>query len=150
MADTVTGVPPLNDLVVKIRDKYPKVYDNIDDATLTKQVLAKYPMYSPLAAPSVDKALGIDDKTAQHRPAPPKELAPSTGIERVGDRIRSNVEMIPKTVDSVTAEGKQKSGRPLNADDKELLGDAHRQAEGSRHMVSGGATTPLGKAAAAV
>ena len=41
----------LNPLVDKIRAKYPGEYDDMDDATLTKKVLAKYPEYEDLAAP---------------------------------------------------------------------------------------------------
>jgi hypothetical protein len=41
----------LNPLVDKIRAKYPGAYDDMDDATLTKKVLAKFPMYSDLAVP---------------------------------------------------------------------------------------------------
>lgn len=48
-----TSTPPLNDLVEKIRAKYPGEYDDMDDATLTKKVLAKYPEYSDLAAPKI-------------------------------------------------------------------------------------------------
>jgi hypothetical protein len=42
----------LNALVDKIRTAHPGDYDDMDDATLTKKVLAKYPQYSDLAAPS--------------------------------------------------------------------------------------------------
>lgn len=44
-------MPGLNPLVDKIRGLHPGAYDDMDDATLTKQVLAKYPQYSDLAAP---------------------------------------------------------------------------------------------------
>lgn len=40
---------PLNPLVSKIRGMHPGIYDDMDDATLTKKVLAKYPQYSDLA-----------------------------------------------------------------------------------------------------
>lgn len=43
----------LNPLVEKIRTKYPGAYDDMDDATLTKKVLTKYPQYSDLAAPAM-------------------------------------------------------------------------------------------------
>lgn len=43
----------LNPLVDKIRSTHPGTYDDMDDATLTKRVLAKYPQYSDLAAPGV-------------------------------------------------------------------------------------------------
>jgi hypothetical protein len=33
------------DCAAKVRNFYPHVYDNLDDATLTKKVLAKYPNY---------------------------------------------------------------------------------------------------------
>jgi hypothetical protein len=41
----------LNPLVDKIRTEHPGAYDDMDDAELTKKVLAKYPMYSDLAVP---------------------------------------------------------------------------------------------------
>lgn len=41
----------LNQLVEKIRALHPGAYDDMDDATLTKAVLEKYPQYSDLAAP---------------------------------------------------------------------------------------------------
>lgn len=44
---------PLNPLVEKIRSAHPGSYDDMDDATLTKAVLRKYPQYSDLAAPPV-------------------------------------------------------------------------------------------------
>jgi hypothetical protein len=40
----------LNPLVTKIRGMHPGAYDDMDDAALTKRVLAKYPQYSDLAA----------------------------------------------------------------------------------------------------
>jgi hypothetical protein len=45
----------LNQLVDKIRALHPGAYDDMDDATLTKKVLAKYPQYSDLAAPAMPK-----------------------------------------------------------------------------------------------
>lgn len=50
-----TAAQPLNDLVAKVRSKYPGAYDDLDDAALTKAVLAKYPQYSDLAAPKMQK-----------------------------------------------------------------------------------------------
>lgn len=44
---------PLNALTEKVRAAHPGVYDDFDDAELTKRVLAKYPQYSDLAAPPV-------------------------------------------------------------------------------------------------
>jgi hypothetical protein len=52
-----TSAPPLNDLVVKIRQMHPDAYDDMDDATLTKAVLAKYPQYSDLAVPKLQMPL---------------------------------------------------------------------------------------------
>lgn len=49
------STPALNPLVRQIRAKYPGVYDDMDDAALTKAVLTKYPQYSDLAAPKGDK-----------------------------------------------------------------------------------------------
>lgn len=49
------GASPLNPLVAKIRAAHPGAYDDMDDATLTKRVLAKYPQYSDLAGAGVPK-----------------------------------------------------------------------------------------------
>jgi len=46
------ATPPLNPLVEKIRAANPGAYDDMDDATLTKSVLAKYPQYEDLARPT--------------------------------------------------------------------------------------------------
>lgn len=64
----------LNPLVEKIRAKYPGAYDDMDDATLTKKVLAKYPQYSDLAAPPMQQ------------PVKPQEL-PMTGTEQAGANV---------------------------------------------------------------
>jgi hypothetical protein len=53
----------LNPLVEKIRAMHPGAYDDMDDATLTKAVLAKYPQYSDLAAPPASAAPGAPPKT---------------------------------------------------------------------------------------
>lgn len=52
------ATPALNPLVTKIRSAHPGAYDDMDDATLTKAVLAKYPQYSDLAAPPLSAAPG--------------------------------------------------------------------------------------------
>ncbi len=49
------STPALNPLVEKIRAMHPGAYDDMDDAALTKAVLAKYPQYSDLAAPAMAK-----------------------------------------------------------------------------------------------
>lgn len=57
----------LNPLTEKIRAKYPTQYHDLDDATLTKMWLAKYPQYEDLAAPKLDtspKAPGLTDQKA--------------------------------------------------------------------------------------
>lgn len=61
-------------LAAAIRAKYPGAYDNIDDATLEKQVLAKYPQYQslvepePTPAPAADG--GIQLRAAETQAAP--------------------------------------------------------------------------------
>src|SRR5687767_4998223 len=47
-------------LAAKVRAKYPGVYDDLDDATLERQVLAKYPQYADLAEPEEVPAPGGD------------------------------------------------------------------------------------------
>ncbi len=50
------STPALNPLVTKVRTMHPGAYDDMDDATLTKRVLAKYPQYSDLAVPGPTSA----------------------------------------------------------------------------------------------
>lgn len=50
---STAATTPLNPLVQKIRTAHPGAYDDLDDATLTKRVLAKYPQYEDLAAPGL-------------------------------------------------------------------------------------------------
>src|SRR6266545_4628233 len=54
----------LNPLVEKIRAAYPGVYDDMDDATLTKKLLAKYPQYSDLAAPKLQQPVQVESSGA--------------------------------------------------------------------------------------
>ena len=147
MADNQTTnaatVPPLNELVVKWRKKYPIAYDKIDDATLTKKILAKYPVYAPLAAPKA------------HPPDLPKELKPYTFSERIGRRIEQNINMIPNALQSLLDSGNPKSYEHGTADyDQGLVTargkaaakkDLEEEAASSRQLVTGGATTKAGK-----
>lgn len=57
------STPALNPLVDKVRSAHPGAYDDMDDAALTKAVLAKYPQYSDLAAPPLSAAPGAPPKT---------------------------------------------------------------------------------------
>lgn len=62
------STPALNPLVTKIRGAHPGAYDDMDDAALTKAVLAKYPQYSDMAAPPMSQAPG--GPSSQPMPAP--------------------------------------------------------------------------------
>src|SRR6266566_6930707 len=53
-------MPGLNQLVDSIRAKYPGSYDDMDDATLTRQVLAKYPQYSDLTVPKLSQPVQVE------------------------------------------------------------------------------------------
>lgn len=66
------STPALSPLVEKIRAKYPGAYNDMDDAALTKAVLAKYPEYSDLAAPAIAK------------PSIPVQTMPESGAEKIG------------------------------------------------------------------
>ena len=57
-------------LAAKIRAKYPGAYDGIDDATLEKQVLAKYPQYAKLAEPEPAKTEGRSWADTAQPPSP--------------------------------------------------------------------------------
>jgi hypothetical protein len=62
-------------LAQRIRAKYPGAYDDIDDATLEKQVLAKHPEYADLAQPEPQKPapkLSMVDMALTDNPAMPR------------------------------------------------------------------------------
>lgn len=48
------------DFATKIRNKYPGAYDDLDDTTLTKNILLKYPTYKDMVAESPFTPLGDD------------------------------------------------------------------------------------------
>ena len=132
MADTdtsasTTKVPPLNELVVKWRKRYPVAYDHIDDATLTRKILAKYPVYAPLTV---------------NRPAPPDELKPSTGMERVGERIKQNVYFPVNALEGHTAT--YQSGLTTPKAKAEAAEEVKQSAAGYRHMAGLDAKPILG------
>src|SRR5690349_8769957 len=62
------GATPLNPLVEKIRAAHPGAYDDMDDATLTKRVLAKYPQYSDLAGPGIPKPANPIEQEIKSKP----------------------------------------------------------------------------------
>lgn len=66
----------LNPLVDKIRAKYPGDYDDMNDAELTKRVLAKYPEYSDLAAPLVSKPAILAPPNSPQSPVQPADTDP--------------------------------------------------------------------------
>lgn len=92
MATTPTPTPaapqtpqaPPSDLAGKVRAKYPGTYDDLDDATLTKKILAKYPQYGDLAAPS-------------SAPAPKPTTPPQPGLPAALKRAE-NLNSIPATI----------------------------------------------------
>jgi len=134
----------LNPLVDKIRNAHPGVYDDMDDATLTKKVLAKYPQYSDLAVP--------DPKSAP-KPAVPKELAPPSFSERVGERIRQTASMIPNAIEGHTAS--YQSGLTTPKAKAEAQKELDEATAGRRHMTGADAepilgSKTLGKAVGAV
>lgn len=69
------STPALNPLVTKIRGMHPGAYDDMDDATLTKRVLAKYPQYSDLATPGGDV-----NNPAASVPRPPNPINQATDV----------------------------------------------------------------------
>jgi hypothetical protein len=50
-------------LAQKVRAKYPGVYDDLDDATLERQILAKYPDYQDLVEKSPDRETPKQEKS---------------------------------------------------------------------------------------
>lgn len=68
----------MSDLATKIRAKYPGAYDDMDDASLEKAVLAKHPEYADLAQQKPEAA----------KPAEPKgDLGRFGGYKMLGDAV---------------------------------------------------------------
>src|SRR6185312_12984609 len=86
---------PLNDLVARVRAKYPGAYDDMDDATLTKKILAKYPEYSDLAAPKL--SVGAPSSL------PMKTFTGATAAQNLADFGTGAAEGAANTVGSTTA-----------------------------------------------
>jgi hypothetical protein len=86
---------PLNDLVARVRAKYPGAYDDMDDATLTKKILAKYPQYSDLAAPKL--TVGAPSSL------PMKTFTGATAAQNLADVGTGAAEGAANTVGSTTA-----------------------------------------------
>src|ERR1035438_3555684 len=128
-------MPGLNQLVDTIRAKYPGAYDDMDDASLTKSVLAKYPQYSDLAAPGLGSV---------KPPAPPSELAPEGFMGKVGNRIEQNVYAIPNALSGITAQYQEGLTTPKAK--AEASAEQQQQIAGTRQMITGGAKSTLGKA----
>lgn len=61
----------LNQLVTKVRGANPGAYDDMNDAALTRAVLAKYPQYSDLAAPA---AAGPQTQVEMASPLPTENI----------------------------------------------------------------------------
>lgn len=73
------STPALNPLVEKVRAKYPGAYDDMDDATLTKKLLAKYPQYSDLAAPPTSSMPGAPSQQPMAEPGAADRFATAAG-----------------------------------------------------------------------
>lgn len=52
--DQVAATDSAKRCAAKVRSHYPGVYDDLDDATLTKKVLAKYPTYCDVTTSGID------------------------------------------------------------------------------------------------
>ncbi len=78
---------PLNPLVAKVRAAYPGVYDDMDDAKLTKMVLAKHPGYEDLAAPSAASSAARPNIPELSGPGGPPPPAPPDMTQSAGSRF---------------------------------------------------------------
>lgn len=124
---------PLNPLVEKVRSAHPGAYDDMDDAALTKAVLAKYPQYVDMAAPPISSVPKPNISVLPHDLL--GSVDPNSFTSRVGERIQQNVNMIPHAIDSVTMgkgiEAKLKAGQPLDDYEQQL----HDEYSGSKAAV---------------
>jgi Skp family chaperone for outer membrane proteins len=116
---------PLNDLVVKVRAAHPGAYDDMDDATLTKRVLAKYPQYSDLAAPKVP------------RPSLPSGLQPTIPdfSDRIGLRLEQNLWHGPA----------QLLDEAMKGVDEAMKGTTPRVSKGPSKILYPWGTGPIGR-----
>lgn len=76
-------------LAQRIRAKYPGAYDDIDDATLEKQVLAKHPEYADLAQPEPQKPApkaSMVDMALMDNPALPPLFRGGQAVLRLAKR----------------------------------------------------------------
>jgi len=95
------ATPPLNPLVTKIRAAYPGAYDDMDDATLTKKILAKYPQYSDLAVPKPQMPAGVipqyGPEGLEKSPGNPNQV--TGGLPGMaGNRPTTGADLIPGAV----------------------------------------------------
>jgi len=133
-------MPGLNKLVDSVRSKYPGQYDDMDDATLTKKVLAKYPQYSDLAAPGIKSA---------GKAATPEELKPDRERDfsyRVGNRIQENLDYVSHI--SNIAAGVEKASPEEAASSRALVAPIGEKYVGkTASKVLGGIAAPFRMAA---
>src|SRR5581483_3594525 len=95
------GATPLNPLVEKVRSAHPGAYDDLDDAELTKRVLAKYPQYSDLAAPKI-AAPKVDMETSALGKMVPAGRAISDVTQGIGEGAFSTAANVGKITDPIT------------------------------------------------
>jgi KTSC domain len=80
-AVTPNASEPLNPLVGKIRAAHPGAYDDMDDAALTKAVLAKYPQYEDLARPASPMPGSPSTQKVEYDPGAPSDpTSPTSGL----------------------------------------------------------------------
>ena len=89
------STPALNPLVDKIRTAHPGAYDDMDDATLTKKVLAKYPQYSDLAVSPQSTMPGAPSTIFAPSGAPAGKLKMEPVKQGILGRLESGPEDVP-------------------------------------------------------
>lgn len=69
-----------------IRSKYPGQYDDMDDASLEKAILAKYPDYADLAEPEIEPITGVS-----FDPVKPKVIEPEVIEPEIAASVSSEI-----------------------------------------------------------
>ena len=103
--------PALNPLVEKVRAAHPGAYDDMDDASLTAAIVAKYPQYSDLALPrppippelqgSVTKIPGLSMQEQGDAAARNMPMMLGGGIQTVGEEAAGAIPMIKRGIQAL-------------------------------------------------
>lgn len=123
----------LNPLVDKIRTAHPGAYNDMDDAELTKRVLAKYPQYSDLAAPPVQPpAILAPPGSPRSLVQPADKLPEDRAITAIGAKVASDA---PEFLKSAVTPMHVGLGTQLVGESKRFMDAVHGNDTGAATSV---------------